>query len=138
MVLMLICFSLLLLQAEVGGPSRAIQRRAIDALHLKNRAAEEKNLVQREMARMINHLQEQQTSIQASMSDNNHPGVNAVHAKAMFLLSEKLKNAMLMFQDSIDISLQTDPHVSPEVYSPLEEDEDVEEDDDDDEEEDVD
>ena len=72
----LFCFSQLFsLQMEVSGASRALKRRAIDALHLKNRAAEEKKIVQQEMTRMIKHLQEQQASTQASMSDHNHPGV---------------------------------------------------------------
>ena len=71
---------------EEGDVPRSIKRKAIDALHLRNRATEEKEFVQREMSNMNQHLQQQHAFLQASKDDANHPGVNAVIGGSMMQL----------------------------------------------------
>ncbi|MEQ2276444.1 hypothetical protein XENORESO_020148 [Xenotaenia resolanae] len=98
---------------DKSGVPRALKRRAIDALHLKTRAAEEKLLLQREMDTLIHHLHQQHEHLHSAINDTTDPGSKAVLLHSIILLERKLYNAMIMFTNHITVVAPP-----PNVYLP--------------------
>ncbi|MEQ2315508.1 hypothetical protein AMECASPLE_023134, partial [Ameca splendens] len=92
---------------------RAVKRRAIDALHLKTRAAAEKLLLQREMGTLIHHLHQQHEHLHLAINDTTDPGSKAVLLHSIILLERKLYNATVMFKNHITVVAHP-----PNVYLP--------------------
>ncbi|XP_040927240.1 uncharacterized protein LOC114857791 isoform X2 [Betta splendens] len=138
---------------EEGDFSRSLKRRAIDALHLKTRAAEEKIMLQDEMKTLIHHVQQQHASLHSAITNTKQPGSRAVLVGTIINLEQKLHNATLMFQQHIpsiaplshaylpQLNVVRQNVISPDVYMALfndDDDDDDDEDGNDDEEEDCD
>lgn len=119
------------LQREESSFPQSLKRRAIDALHMKTRAAEEKVMLRQEMKTLVHHLQQQHAFLHSAITDTKHPGCKAVLVGSIIRLERKLYNATLMFQQHIP-NIHPLPHpylpqlnslsndlMSPDVYTLL-------------------
>lgn len=101
-------------------------------------------MLQHEMNTMIHHLQQQHASLQSSINDTKHPGSKAVLVGSILRLERKLHNATLMFQHHIpdiaplphaylpQVNSPSQTLMSPDLYTPLYNDDDDDDDGDDD------
>ncbi|XP_023192885.1 uncharacterized protein LOC111609322 isoform X1 [Xiphophorus maculatus] len=100
-----------------GVVPKNLKSRAIEALHLKTRAAEEKLLLKREMNTVIFHLHQQHGHLSSAINDTADPGSKAVLHQNIIMLEKKMYSAMNMFKRFIEVGAPPPNHHLPEFNS---------------------
>ncbi|KAJ8245140.1 hypothetical protein GJAV_G00274730 [Gymnothorax javanicus] len=88
--------------------------RGIDALHRKNRAAEEKSLLLQEMRTVTEHLHQQHALLCSAINDTEHPGEKAALMQRLEQVEMKRHHATAVFQHVPEIVPATHGYIIPE------------------------
>lgn len=94
-------YSFVFFQIEDDDVSRSLKRRAIDALHMRAQAAEEKCMIYQEMRTVTEHLHQQHTFLCTAIKDTEQPGAKAALIQRLQQLERKLHQDIVIFHPHV-------------------------------------